>query len=327
VISRAIYYPYIKVPQSSWFTRVLLYWDEVGAIVPYEFLEDPQRLGPYMVSLVREQLVQQVHPGAFLWKVPHFADAFLKHVDHLNLDPNAHRLVWPRIHMEKLQGVAEPLCDRGFARRTPNEASYSPWYEIEPSVADDFMAYLAAVLGQLPDENPMSPVTDYHAHLLSFGTESGDRKASVRETVLEGILPGPAGPVEPPRLAEFKAKYQAELRRFRMEVEEKISELSVIDDAKTRAARVIDATEYLRIAVDELAARIREQKAWPRIDFGTLCALGAAGATSVDVMTAAGGKWAVAGAAIGVAGAVFSAFQRSSLLDRPLAYAAIAKQM
>ena len=29
----AIYYPYIKVPNSAWFTRTLLYWDEVGAIV------------------------------------------------------------------------------------------------------------------------------------------------------------------------------------------------------------------------------------------------------------------------------------------------------
>lgn len=34
----ALYYPYIKVPESDWFTRVLLYWDVVGAIVPYEYV-------------------------------------------------------------------------------------------------------------------------------------------------------------------------------------------------------------------------------------------------------------------------------------------------
>jgi len=151
VITRAIYYPYIKVPQSSWFTRVLLYWDEVGAIVPYEFLEDPQRLGPYMVGLVREQLVHQVHPGGLLWRVPRFADAFLEHVDRLNLDARATQgSGWSRTHMEKLQAVAEPLCQRGLARRTSGDDSYSPWYEIEPTVADGFMAYLAAVLGQVP---------------------------------------------------------------------------------------------------------------------------------------------------------------------------------
>jgi len=173
----------------------------------------------------------------------------------------------------------------------------------------------------------MSPVTDQRAHLSLFGTEGGDRKASVRETVLEGILPGPTGPVDPPRLAEFKEKYQAELRLFRREVEERISELSVIDDARARAARVLDATEYLRGAVDELAARIKEQKGWPKLDFGTLCALGAAGATSMDVMTAAGGSWAVAGASIGLAGVVYNAFQRPTLKDRPLAYAALAREL
>lgn len=31
---KVLYFPYISVPESAWFTRVLLYWDEVGSIVP-----------------------------------------------------------------------------------------------------------------------------------------------------------------------------------------------------------------------------------------------------------------------------------------------------
>jgi len=32
--ANALYFPYIKVPKSAWFTRILLYWDKVGAIIP-----------------------------------------------------------------------------------------------------------------------------------------------------------------------------------------------------------------------------------------------------------------------------------------------------
>jgi hypothetical protein len=60
------YYPYIKVPRGAGFTRVLLYWDEVGAVVPYEYIQDPSRLGDHMVGLLREQPMAQIAPGAHL---------------------------------------------------------------------------------------------------------------------------------------------------------------------------------------------------------------------------------------------------------------------
>ena len=34
----ALYFPYIKVPKSAWFTRILLYWDKVGAIIPSDYV-------------------------------------------------------------------------------------------------------------------------------------------------------------------------------------------------------------------------------------------------------------------------------------------------
>ena len=39
-----LYYPFIRVPKSDWLTRMLLYWDDVRTIVPYEFLQVPERL-------------------------------------------------------------------------------------------------------------------------------------------------------------------------------------------------------------------------------------------------------------------------------------------
>jgi hypothetical protein len=50
----------------------------------------------------------------------------------------------------------------------------------------------------------------------------------MQKLILEGILPAPSVAIEPARLADFKAEHKSELQRFRLEVEDKISELSVI---------------------------------------------------------------------------------------------------
>jgi hypothetical protein len=50
---KVLYFPYIRVPDSEWFTQVLLYWDEVGSIVPYEYVYSPEKLGPHMRELVQ----------------------------------------------------------------------------------------------------------------------------------------------------------------------------------------------------------------------------------------------------------------------------------
>jgi hypothetical protein len=198
--SCAIYYPYIRVPKSPWFTRILLYWDEVGAIVPYEYIQEPERLGQYMAGLVRERLVIQVVPGVHLWKVPRFAEAFLDYLDkRAGSLPKA--APWERVHMEKLQDLGEKLCARGVARKEPG-SPYSPWYELEPRVADDFVAYLAAVLGQLGGEDGFSPLTDQEGHLDPFlpAAPSMGRREPIRKLVLGELLPGPVEAVQPERL-------------------------------------------------------------------------------------------------------------------------------
>ena len=78
---RVLYFPYIRVPENKWFTRVLLYWDEVGSIVPSEYVDEPEGLGRYMAALVKEGQVTPVTPGAYIHKVPSFEESFLKMID------------------------------------------------------------------------------------------------------------------------------------------------------------------------------------------------------------------------------------------------------
>lgn len=61
----ALYYRYIRVPQTSWFTQVLLYWDKAASIVPLEMQmkpDGPGGLNPYMRELNREGLLDFINP-------------------------------------------------------------------------------------------------------------------------------------------------------------------------------------------------------------------------------------------------------------------------
>ena len=338
--SNALYYPYIRVPESPWFTRVLLYWDRVGAIVPYEYLEDPDRLGTYMVSLVREQLVEQVVPRMYLWRAENFKNAFLEYIDaKYGTDGKPYKSDWAAvhsgkfvgssIHMEKLYDLGEKLCERGLALRDKNN-QYSPWFKIKPRIADDFMAYLAGVLGQIPGDAHFSPLTNLRTHLNPFIPEStpNDPKYAVRQLLLENILPSPSESLEAAELKDFKEQYKEPLDRFRKQVEEKVSELAAIADAERQSMRLEDITASFRKTIDELTARMEEQRGWPRLDFGTLCTVVGSGMSAWKAFLEQDWKFGVTGAALSLAPAIYSAFRHSNIAldNEPLAYAALASK-
>src|SRR4051794_16694836 len=57
-----LYFPYIEVPSSTWFTRTLLYWDHVGTIMPMGEMMRPERWSGYTNALVRAELLRLVDP-------------------------------------------------------------------------------------------------------------------------------------------------------------------------------------------------------------------------------------------------------------------------
>lgn len=328
----ALYYPYIRVPESPWFTRVLLYWDRVGAIVPYEYLEDPDRLGPYMVSLVREHLIEQVVPGMHLWRAKNFTNAFLEYVDaKYGSQGEPYTSDWATVHKEKLGGssihieklhdLGQKLCDRGLARHDD-----SPWFKIEPRIADDFMAYLAGVLGQMHEDVQFSPITNLRANLYPFIPETppNDPKYAVRQVLLENILPAPIESLEATQLMDFKQQYQEPLRRFRKQIEDKVSELAAITEAESRNRRLEDIIVSFRETIDELTARMKEKKGWPKLNFGTLCTIVGSGMSAWKAVLDQDWKFGVTGAALSLSPAVYSAFRGTNVAvnDEPLAYAA-----
>ena len=88
-----------------------------------------------------------------------------------------------------------------------------------------------------------------------------------------------------------------------------------------------DITANFRETIDEIAARMKEQKNWPSLDFGTLCAVVGSGLGTWKSIIDQDYKFGVPIALLGLAPTIYSAFRGSNidLHDKPLAYAAFVR--
>lgn len=335
---RVLYFPSIRVPESEWFTRTLLYWDSVGTIVPAEYLDDPHFLRPYTAGLKDHGLLTFVPPDAAIWKVPKYYESFLSLLDSLALDgeniPLASRET-VHIHVDKTGyhlGIA--LQNRGLAEPMSLQApEWDAWFRVEKQTGNLLMAFLATILGQT-NEQRMDPITDSAECLEAFTRVPVGEAAveaslkPIRTEILSDLLPAPIDPVDPARLAEFKGRYGNLLSCFRTMVEQRVVAAAAIQDPVLRAHSVGLTRKEFRDQLEEITCRMQEHN-WHRIEFGTLLAVVAAGVVVADAV-ATGGTLTVAGASLGLASAAYGAFQGArtpaDVLARPMAYAALAQR-
>lgn len=337
----AIYFPYINVPNTDWFFRVLLYWDRVQSIVPQDYAHDLGKLKPYMRDLVANNLVEPILPMNYIHQIPNFGDSFLRYIDNRidieqskaeNADFFLNKYV-QLLHIEKLQGVAEELQRRGLAFPTRY-----PWYAVTPWAADAFMAYLASCLGRL-DEINAAPVTNNAHSFLLFSENAktrGDlvarrRRSETRQILLTNIFPAPRQAITLKEIVDFKDKHGDVLRGFRALVEKKCIELALIEDDSLRGEQIGNTLSEMQQEIQDISALFRDR--WKHIRLGSLVPLLAV-ATSVGTI-AANQEWlpltaGVATVGLSLTAAVYQAFsnrqQREAAFKKPLAYATFAKQ-
>jgi hypothetical protein len=320
-----IYFPRINPPDSEWFTRVLLYWDEVGTIVP---IADPnQVLDDYTRGLVDAGLVKPVVPAMYMGRIPRFESAFLDLIDHdpgvpksrvdLNAVPSA------RIHVQKFgEGLAEELQQRGLAR----PAGEYGWFEVERRTGHLFMTYLATALGSL-DALKMTPITDTEEHLKLLSgapAELGPSdKAALKVAVLAGALPAPAEGVPAEEIAKFKSDHSPLLLEFREEVTRRALEATKAAPGAWVELAEVGGAEMGRMAAE--LTRSMEARNWKRIGLGALGVVGA-GLALVDAI-ATGGAVTQLAAGTGLVGSAWSAVDRpraAATLPRGIGYSAAA---
>ena len=246
-----IYYPYIRLPESAWFSRAVLYWDSVATIVPDRWIANPEESGPYTRELVQREIVTQLLPSYA--DLARLADRFTHYVSHLEPNELAKRRqdftggVTELVHSDK--GVEEAfhhlqhqhLCSRA-----------GQWWRVERATAADYMAALALALS-LPGHDILRndgdtfpdavvrrvPITDELHSLLPLLGGTLDEEAStlneraegqaiigrVQMMVLENLFPAPVTTIPPADLDRFRRRHAGLLPAFRREVEERVDEL------------------------------------------------------------------------------------------------------
>ncbi|MGW8558019.1 hypothetical protein [Streptomyces tubercidicus] len=341
----ALYFPFMRAPQTPWFTQVILYWDKAATIVPTSLRERDEVFGPYMSDLVGHDLVETISPDETVWDIPgDFGTGFLDVLDSsIEMPDSRHwrrrRMVvgggpfrpgWTLVHAGKAQyALFEGLAQRGLAHQGPRW----DWWEVAEHAADLYMTYLTGAICGTRDG--LFPITDSIQSIADLGPPDQDAEIQLRKlryTAIMRALPVPAGTASAHELASFKDGHQEELVRLRRFLDGKIADIALIDDDHIRQVR----TEAVCQEIEDQIINLREKmtkKVWPKVTFnGIGGVLAAAIATSLP-FTAGGGALAMglgAGAGlVSVGTATYNATEvlRSPRYDRraPLVYAALAQ--
>lgn len=284
----ALYYPYIGVPKSAWWTRTLLYWESVATITPEDYIYQPELHDPHTLELIQNELVLQVTPGE---AGRQFATSFERFISVQDENELARRRAsfrmgnHTRIHLDKMMiyelGLSL-LVDHGLARLEGPR-----WASVEEATAAEFMAALALSLcqsvgpqgwgsGSTPQNERWVPVTDdlTSAQALLSGLSpvrnetAGDRVdlraldeldlAEVRSVVLESVLPVPDSPMDVADLVRFRRRHGDLLPRFRHDMEARVQAMADLKDP-IQFERALGNLEYeVEERCRQLAAYLEE---------------------------------------------------------------------
>ncbi len=223
--------------------------------------------------------------------------------------------------------IADFLVAEGLAKRID-----SAWYEVDSALGNQFMAYLAAVLGALRDVNA-TPITDRAEYAVALGYEPAvvGRKKSLhrfkaRQVILNSILPVPSDPIDVGDLVNFKARYGHLLPQFRAKIEAHCATIALLPEPADRIAATRAFIDDCHDQVAEIEAAMRPS--FGRVTFRSLVPLFGAGLTVCatdqgNILSYAGAGFSLVAAAYGAISSIRD--PRMALQARPLAYMAHAR--
>lgn len=305
-MSKLLYYPYINLPRTDWTLRTLLYYDNIGSIVPREYFYDPERnYDEFMLELVRSELVTPIDPINTFdnpWEVTR---PFLQLVENnqeklrtaqnrfrQGLRGNMHidKFSKANIHADKFdENIFYGLEQLGLAEKTDER-----WYSVEQRTANNLMHFLATLISAKTDR---LPTTDYIR--TSYNRQTFNQERRKREKILTSLIPFP-DEIDMRKLLNFKEKHSGILNSFRTRVEQIVLDPNIIEGTPLFQQHLAELSQRK----EELTARMNESQ-FNRILFGTVCGLIGA----YQGMATASTTGAIIGGLPGFANAVYSALQ------------------
>lgn len=271
-----LYFPYIDIPRNNWTIKSLLYWDNVGIIVPPDYRDNPDQYSTETRDLLQTDLIQQIFPYDYIPNDKKFNIGFVKLLEQpkFNLkkrQENYKKGNVSRIHVQKFgEEILDKLVEMQIARKLLNEW---PWYYVESKTARLIMLYLATVIAK---SGSFTPATDKLKNLDLSINQNGAvlRRNSLRQDILDDLIPYPIDP-DLTKLRHFKDRYYEELRSFRILLEQ--ATLTISSFSKKKNQR-----EFQKLKIEEIndkRAKILSdlnQSKLGQITFGTMFGLAGA---------------------------------------------------
>lgn len=297
-MSSILYYPYINVPRTEWTLRTLLYYDNVGSIVPQEYFYNPEtRYDPYMLELVRRELVTPINPMEVLERPWEVTQPFLELIEQNQNNLRSAQLHFRNhnnynvlIHADKFdEGLFYGLQQLGLAEPTNGR-----WHSVEKRTANNLMKYLATLISAKTNRLPTTDYVKPFYYRSSYGVQQ-----QKRETILTALIPFPED-IDLSKLNDFKNKNSALLADFRTRVELLTLNPHIVEGTPLFQQHLIELLQRK----EELTAKMSESK-FKSILFGTVCGLIGASQGLATASTTS----AIVGALPGFANAVYSALQ------------------
>ena len=285
--NKALYFPYINVPETPWMIQQLLYHDRIGSIVPSEFIYHPENLSPFMRDLVAAEQVEQVFPANHIPYDSSFESEFISLVKSLNYAKPSRESMklyggnnFVKIHIEKFgETLKNELNELGLLFGVDY-----PWCLVESRTANLLMAYVATVICNTK-ELQMSPLTNSKKNLNPFlNKKFNNRNRSEDETIiLNSLLPVPSKVITVKELVDFKQRHSPLLTSFRQDIKKTISELSIISDEDTKLYEIVKFMKESKEQIDEISEKLKE-KNWGKVNFVTICSLASSIIPTIDAI-------------------------------------------
>ena len=276
-----LYYPYINIPRTDWSIRSLLYYNQIGSIVPQNYFFEPERYDPFMREMIQNELVIAINPLDVLDKPWEISKPFIDYINGEDfklklrrtsfkngrtgrINENKFNLNGPKIHSNKFDGeIFYQLEQAGLAKRENYE-----WYIVEQRTANDLMSFLASIIGRKLD---FLPTTDLQVRKVPFSNYTkkvykAQKKENIRrEIILKELIPFPEQ-IDLLQLRKFKDKHLDLLNRFKNKVE-LIALNHNLDEESQLFKETIKELNYNK---EELSSKMNESKFGDLI-LGTVC--------------------------------------------------------
>lgn len=293
-----LYYPNIYV-DSTWLREVLLYWDEVTSIVPFDLNDmsyDDNDFNQELLWLKKEGVYRELKPE-FLFNNEYLNSDFEREVSS-RIIPIARRRyskkctisartivkdnklkVNKNTYNMELDGQPVHSGKIGYAlikilEKYGNINTYDEWYYIDKVIADRYMSILAKYMAiadrRYTGNNTIIGSSKPYEH-YAYNIRTNETKCSdiYVEQHLKGILPVPKNDASFDDILNFKKECRNELLKFRLEITNMQNDISNNPD---RLESIITGyKERIEIETNEIVKASRDYKVNMRLSSTKEC--------------------------------------------------------